>query len=210
MSYQKEPLYFGSDLSKTPHEFAVLEKDRYLDLFRKGGGHRIRGEASVMYLSSKTAAQEIFDFNPAARILIMLRNPVDVIYSHRGQLHWGGYENLADFEEALAAEADRRAGRRIPKSALVKEALFYRMIGLFGQQVDRTLSAGLPARPNQGRPLRGIRAIARRALLFTTRFSWCRAHRPAKLRNQESASGTILARACEFRDLAVTAFDNAC
>lgn len=139
MSYQKEPLYFGSDLTKTPHEFAVLEKNKYLELFRKGGSHRIRGEASVMYLFSKTAAREIYEFNPDARILIMLRNPVDVIYSHHGQLRWGGYEDLADFGEALDAEADRRQDRRVPKSALVKQALFYREIGLFGQQVERYL-----------------------------------------------------------------------
>jgi hypothetical protein len=139
MSYQKEPLYFGSDLTKTPHEFAVLEEDRYLELFRSGARHRIRGEGSVMYLFSKTAATEIFEFNPNARILIMLRNPVDVVYSHHGQLRWGGYEDLADFEEALAAEAERREGRRVPKSALVPQALFYREIGLFGEQVERYL-----------------------------------------------------------------------
>jgi len=139
MAYQKEPLYFGSDLTKFPHEFAVLEKDRYLALFRNGGRQRIRGESSVIYLFSQTAAREIYEFNPAARILIMLRNPVDVIYSHFGQLRWGGYEDLTDFGEALAAEEDRRRGRRVPKSTMVVEALYYRAIGLFGQQVERYL-----------------------------------------------------------------------
>ncbi len=139
MSYQKEPMYFGSDLTKTPNEFFVLETNTYLDMFKRGADKAIRGEASVMYLFSKKAAQEIHAFNPNARILIMLRNPVEMIYSFHGQLRWGGYENIADFDEALAAEADRRRGLRIPKSALVPEVLYYSEVAEFAPQVERYL-----------------------------------------------------------------------
>ncbi len=139
MSYQKEPMYFGSDLTKIPNEFFVLETDTYLEMFQRGADKTIRGEASVMYLFSKKAAQEIHAFNPNARILIMLRNPVEMIYSFHGQLRWGGYENIADFEEALAAEADRRRGLRIPKSALVPEVLYYSEVAELAPQVERYL-----------------------------------------------------------------------
>src|SRR6266702_1221189 len=139
MSYQKEPMYFGSDLTKTPNEFFVLETNTYLDMFKRGADKAIRGEASVMYLFSKKAAQEIHAFNPNARLLIMLRNPVEMIYSFHGQLRWGGYENIADFDEALAAEADRRRGLRIPKSALVPEVLYYSEVAEFAPQVERYL-----------------------------------------------------------------------
>ncbi len=137
MSYQKEPLFFGSDLTKTPSEFCVLDKKEYLDLFKFGANKPIRGEASVLYLTSKTAAREIYEFNPNSRILIALRNPVDLIYSSYGHLRWGGYEDLRDFDEALGAEEDRRKGYRVPKSCLTPETLFYREIGLLGQQVER-------------------------------------------------------------------------
>ena len=40
MSYVKEPGYFGSDLTKTPNEFLVLEKGAYLDLFRYAAASR--------------------------------------------------------------------------------------------------------------------------------------------------------------------------
>ena len=141
MSYQKEPLFFGSDLTKTPNEFFVLDHDRYLDLFRAGAEKKIRGEASVMYMLSHKAAEEIRAFNPEAKILMMLRNPMEVVYSHHGQLRWGGFEDIADFEEAYAAEADRRQGRRIPRSALLQEALYYSEVGLLGEQVERYLDA---------------------------------------------------------------------
>ncbi len=139
MSYQKEPLFFGSDFTKIPNEFFVLDRDRYLELFRPGADKKVRGEASVMYMLSKRAAEEIYAFNSQARILMMLRNPVDVVYSHHGQLRWGGYEDIADFEEAYAAEADRRQGRRVPRSALMLEALYYSQVGLLGEQVERYL-----------------------------------------------------------------------
>jgi hypothetical protein len=139
MSYQKEPLYFGSDLTKIPNEFFVLEKDAYLDLFRAGAGKKILGESSVMYLFSKKAAEEIYEFNPAARILVLLRNPVDMVYSHHGHLRWAGIEDLADFEEAYAAEADRRQGRRLPAAALMPQALYYSEVGLLAEQLERYL-----------------------------------------------------------------------
>ncbi len=140
MAYQKEPLFFGSDLTKTPGEFCVLDEKDYRALFEFGAGKPIRGEASVMYLYSKRAAQEIYDFNPNARILITLRNPIDLVYSYYGQLRWGGYEDIPEFDEALNAETDRRMGRRIPKSALVREALYYSEVGLLGKQVERYLN----------------------------------------------------------------------
>ncbi len=139
MSHQKEPAFFGSDLTKTPNEFAVLERQAYLDLFRKSADVPIRGEGSVLYLFSKRAAQEIHEFNPAARILIILRNPVDMLQSYHGQMYWIGHEDIADFEEAYAAEPDRRQGRRVPKNALVPEALYYSEIAMFAPQVERYL-----------------------------------------------------------------------
>lgn len=140
MAYQKEPLFFGSDLTKTPNEFCVLEEEPYFELFRPGKDRAIRGEASVMYLFSKTAAREIYQCNPEARILIALRNPVDLVYSHYGQLRWGGYEDIETFDEALRVEGERRMGRRIPETALVREALFYSEIGMLGDQVERYLN----------------------------------------------------------------------
>ncbi len=137
--YIKEAHFFGADLTKRPHPFFVLDKTRYLELFAKAGGYRAVGETSVMYLYSRSAPQEIKDFSPLARIIIMLRHPVDMIYSHHAHLYWAGYEDLADFREALAAEPDRRKGRRIPKGANLREALFYRDTARYSQRIRRYL-----------------------------------------------------------------------
>jgi hypothetical protein len=134
MSVPKEPMYFGADL--TPR-YRRMTEDEYLDLFRGAGPDQHAGEASPWYLYSTSAAGEIRDFNPAARPIVLLRNPVDVMYSQHSQLVFNQREDLADFAAALAAEDERRAGRRIPPDAIRPEALFYRYSVRFAEQLRR-------------------------------------------------------------------------
>jgi hypothetical protein len=138
MSVPKEPMYFGQDL--TPRYRRMTESE-YLDLFRGAADSQRSGEASPWYLYSTSAAREIRDFQPDARIIVMLRNPVDVMYSQHSQLVFNQREDLTDFAAALAAEDDRLAGRRIPADAIRPEALYYRRSVRFPEQVRRYLDA---------------------------------------------------------------------
>jgi sulfotransferase family protein len=135
MPEHKEPMYFGADLTQL--HVRLSERD-YVALFSGAlPGQRV-GEASTWYLYSKRAPSEIHAFNPDAQIVIMLRNPVDVMYSlHRELVFYRG-EAIDDFEEALAAEADRRQGLRVGPSRR-PEALFYRDTVRFADQVERYL-----------------------------------------------------------------------
>jgi hypothetical protein len=134
MPFHKEPMFFGADLGV---RYQRMTQDEYLALFRDADPGQLAGEASPWYLYSTSAAREIHDFNPEARIIVMLRNPVDVMYAQHSQLLFNQREDLASFEDALAAEADRRDGRRIPAGALRPEALFYRHSVRFAEQVQR-------------------------------------------------------------------------
>jgi hypothetical protein len=136
MSEVKEPMYFGQDLSS---RYRRMTEDEYLALFKDAGDEQRAGEASPWYLYSTSSAREIRDFSPDARIIVMLRNPVDVMYSQHSQLVFNLREDLTDFGEALAAEKDRAEGRRIPADALRPEALLYRHSVRFPDQVARYL-----------------------------------------------------------------------
>jgi hypothetical protein len=70
----------------------------------------------------------------------MLRNPVEVIYSNYYQLLFSGNEELPTFEEALSAEPERRAGRQIPRAAMLIDALRYRDSVRFADQLERYLA----------------------------------------------------------------------
>jgi hypothetical protein len=134
MPFHKEPLFFGDDLTR---RYGRMSRADYLRLFRAARPDQRVGEASTWYLYSTSAAREIKAFSPAAQILVVLRNPVDVMYAQHNQLIFNVIEDIPDFEEALAAEPDRRAGRRLPPGPINVENLFYRHSVRFAEQLER-------------------------------------------------------------------------
>lgn len=139
MSVVKEPCYFSADLAfDHSGNFLVYERDAklYDDLFADAGDATIIGEASTRYLYSHDAARLIHAASPDARIVAMLRNPVDMIHSLHAHKLAAGTEDLADFEQALDAEADRAEGRRLPVHSNPKLST-YRDRAYFGEQLPR-------------------------------------------------------------------------
>jgi hypothetical protein len=134
----KEPHYFASDLNIGPG-WRIVEELNYLRLFADAGGAKRVGEASPWYLFSRAAADSIFQFAPEARILILLRPPVDFINSIHLQLINTDDEDIIDLEDALSAEADRKIGRRLPPHANFPKALQYRRAACFSEQIQRYL-----------------------------------------------------------------------
>lgn len=113
---------------------------QYLQHFKDAEESKLAGDISVWSLFSKSAAYEIKQFNSHAKIIIMLRNPVDVLYSQHNQLIFNGDEVITDFQEALEAEDDRKKGLRIPPTLInLVEALFYKETVKFYEQVKRYL-----------------------------------------------------------------------
>ena len=133
---RKEMHVFGSDLQFAP-QFYRRNLAEYAKEFHGWKDQRFAGEASVWYLLSQTAADQIHWFNPEARILIMLREPVEMMYSLYHQFRYDGNEHLPTFEEALAAEDDRRAGRCIGRQAYLPQGLLYREAARYTEQVRR-------------------------------------------------------------------------
>jgi hypothetical protein len=133
---RKEMHVFGSDL-RFGTWFYRRGPKAYLDEFAPQNGRRRAGEASVWYLMSTQAAAEIKAFNPDASIIIMLREPVAMLYSLYYQFLFGGNEHLPTFEQAMSAEQDRRAGRKIARQAYFAQGLLYREVVRFTEQVQR-------------------------------------------------------------------------
>jgi hypothetical protein len=142
MSAVKEPCYFARDLARDRSgSFLVYGRDRdtYRSLFAGAGAALRAGEGSTRYLYSRDAPALIRAEQPAARIIAMLRNPVDMMYALHEHKLAGGTEDIADFEQALAAEDDRRAGRRLPPLSNPLLAT-YRDRARFGEQLSHWLA----------------------------------------------------------------------
>jgi Sulfotransferase domain len=133
---RKEMHFFGSDLLFAP-QFYRRNKREYLAECNAANNQRRVGEASVWYLFSETAAAEIKAFNPQARVIVLLREPVEMLHSLFHAFQYDGNEPLPAFEEALNAEEDRRAGRRIGRQTYFAQGLVYRQAARFAEQVRR-------------------------------------------------------------------------
>ena len=134
---RKELRYFGSDLAhRRRHE---LSQEEFLDHYAGAQPERQWGNAYVWYLYSRAAAAEIHAVRPDARIVVMLRDPVRALYALHSEFVFDGNEDIEDFSDALAAEPDRCAGRRIPAEAHFPEALCYHRTVAYGEQLARYL-----------------------------------------------------------------------
>lgn len=130
---RKEPHYFGSDLDFAGRRMSFAEYEQSF----ASAEERINGDISVWYLYSTRAAVEIRNHNPKAKIVIMLRNPVDQMYSMHSQALFTRDENEPDFQTAIDLERQRTTGTSLPPFANVKHAIFYRAIAQFSTQILR-------------------------------------------------------------------------
>jgi Sulfotransferase domain len=76
------------------------------------GRKTMTGEASPYYLFHPHAAMRAADAVPDARLIVLLRNPVDRAYSDYQHKYREGREPLRSFREAIEAEGHRLRGER--------------------------------------------------------------------------------------------------
>lgn len=130
----REIRYFDTDLKCKIH---AKNLEEYLAFFDDGVGN-ICGEGSPSYFYSKEAATEIYNFNPDAKIIIMLREPVSLLYSFHSQVLFNGSsEDIQDFRKALEAEPEGRLGKRIPKKCKEPSQLYYTDVVKFTENISR-------------------------------------------------------------------------
>lgn len=134
----KEPHYYAMDLGDHRSTFT---RDEYDALFTAvDARHKAVGEASAWYLHSVEALPRIKEEVPDVKLVVMLRNPVEMLRSLHSDLVWICFEDEPDFERAWVLQNERLLGRRIPKLCQVPWFLQYREIGMLAQQARRLLT----------------------------------------------------------------------
>jgi hypothetical protein len=107
------------------------------------------GEASPSYVFHPLGPQRVASLVPDARLVVLLRNPVDRAYSHYQHEVVLGREPLS-FEDALAAEEGRLEGeveRMLADPEYFSHAWWnhtYRARGLYAEQLERWLAVFPP------------------------------------------------------------------
>ena len=139
MSPVKEPNFFSSQEQENAAD-AVTNIGAYQQLFRGASGKKAIGEASHSYLYDPGAAAEIRRYVPEAKLIAILRNPIDRAYSHFLHMVRSGTEPLDDFAQALQEEgAGIHKGRTFQD--YIRRGLYYdqlkRYFGMFPREQVR-------------------------------------------------------------------------
>jgi hypothetical protein len=142
MSPVKEPKFFLCD-GPPPNQGGpgdahsyrewIWRPDDYERLFASAPAGALRGESTPFYLADPPALERIRNRVPEARLIAILRDPVDRAYSNWAHLWADGLETIDNFMAACAEEESRtRAGW----------APFWRYLetGLYGCQLDHLYS----------------------------------------------------------------------
>lgn len=138
MSAPKEPHYFAEDFAK--HRL-VKTLDEYLELFKDVNQHHLAvGEASVWYLYSEVALQNIYNFDDRAKIIVMLRNPLEMIPSYHSQGLFNCNESETELETAWDLQWQRSQGINLPALCREPKTLQYAKIAKFGEQIEKLLT----------------------------------------------------------------------
>jgi Sulfotransferase domain len=104
----KEPRFFARELCPPRSEAHPQTLEEYLSLFDAARSEQRTGEATPLYLRSRTAAGLIAQLRPDARIIAILREPASFLRSLHLELLQDHVETEKDLGKAIALEAARR------------------------------------------------------------------------------------------------------
>lgn len=110
----------------------------YRAQFAEAAGRRAIGEKSPEYMYLPDAVGRIAEVLPEAKLIAVLRNPIERAYSHYWHMRRKGKENLG-FAEAITAEAERirsDRGSRI-RYSYVDRGRYLRQLTVVGEHFPR-------------------------------------------------------------------------
>jgi hypothetical protein len=132
---------------KEPHYFAQLHSlpstdELQRDYIERYFGHcsaaqRVAGEGSVSYLYSPEAVERIRHFNPAARFIVMVRNPMSMLPSYHLKMRFLLQEDREDFALAWRLQEARARGVDLPAHCLDPRTLMYGEVAKYGAHLER-------------------------------------------------------------------------
>lgn len=126
------PAYCGPGDAHSRQEW-VWRREDYSALFEPAPPDSVRLESTPFYLYLENARRRIAEELPHAKLIVIVRDPIDRAYSNWMHLWVDGLEPLSDFVDAWRAEDSRVAAGWAP-------FWHYRRVGRYGEQLSDLLS----------------------------------------------------------------------
>ena len=138
----------ASDLVESVVQWLFCRRHRELPIYPNGTGllgllrervgqHGLRRRRDDVVFVFADGCSEHSEFNPQAKFLAILRNPVEQLPSFHNILLTQGNEDVIDFEQAWNLRTERRANRHIPSKCSDYRFLDYGRTACYGTQVQR-------------------------------------------------------------------------
>ncbi len=146
MSPIKEPKFFafeGEELDfrgpgdQTAHRSTVTDIETYRALFDGVSGERAAGEVSPVYIYIPKAPERIEHYIPEAKLIAVLRDPVERAYSSFLHLIREGREPFDDFARALREEESRIKRNYAPLWHYKEGGFYYAQLSRYLERFDR-------------------------------------------------------------------------
>jgi hypothetical protein len=143
MSREKETDYFSlgdlpsDDVPRNASAYRARTRDEYERLFRGAGDARAVGEASPTYLFYPRSAERMQQAIPAAKVICILRDPVERAYSHFALARKMGFEPVEDFAAAVALEEERWVSDRSMRFTYVRASYYHEGLKAFCDRFPR-------------------------------------------------------------------------
>lgn len=141
MSAIKEPHYFsnvdqllhdGVDEEASRHSSLIKDELTYHKLFKNGQNQLYRGESSPSYLWHDKAAQNIYNYNPHSKIIILLRDPIMRAFSHFQMAVQAGFQKKVSFYTAIKEDL------AVPEEEIGwNKSHMYVALGFYYRQINR-------------------------------------------------------------------------
>lgn len=113
MCPNKSPNHFVSHVEQPPREGPrvramarqwVADRREYEKLFDGARGEKVRGEVSPVYMQATCVPDAIYEACPNAKLIAVLRNPIDRAYAHFLGRRRDGLESRYDFSAVVDTE----------------------------------------------------------------------------------------------------------
>ena len=147
MSPVKEPKFFAVEGKKldfrgpndeiSMNRGSITDIDAYRALFKGVTSEKAIGEASTLYLHSPEAPGRIRHYIPEAKLVAILRDPVERAYSSFVQRVQKGDEPLSDFAEALREEENGMRNNWAPRWQSKRIGCYYTHLKRYYDIFDR-------------------------------------------------------------------------
>lgn len=120
MSPVKESYYFATDIIEASKKVGGVEKfpyrtdEAYNSLYKDLGSEKVIGESSVFYIISEVALQRIKTNSPDAKIIVVVRHPVEMAESWHHYLKFRNREDTNDAWESIKLQDERKKLNNLP------------------------------------------------------------------------------------------------